>query len=37
MAADLLAQVSAEIDDRLAALRPAVEEDQHLLGAARSL
>jgi hypothetical protein len=37
MAADLLAQVSAEIDDRLAALRPAVEEYQQLLGAAGAL
>jgi hypothetical protein len=37
MAADLLAQVRAEIDDRLAELRPAVEEYQQLLGAAGAL
>jgi len=37
MAADLLAQVRAEIDGRLAELRPAVEEYEQLLGAAGTL
>jgi hypothetical protein len=37
MAADLLAQVRAEIDDRLAELRPAVAEYEQLLGAAGAL
>ncbi len=37
MTADLLAQVCAEIDARLAELRPAVDEYERLLGAADAL
>jgi hypothetical protein len=37
MAADVLARVCAEIDERMAELRPAVAEYQRLLGAADAL
>ncbi len=37
MAADVLARVRAEIDERMAELRPAVAEYQRLLGAADAL